>query len=190
MPNAARPKLTVLELHKALGYVSQTAIVHAIKMGLIKGVELDSTSQPRFCDTCVKANTTCQLFLKKTESRAKHYGERVHMDLWGPSQTASIGGCTYYMSFTDDYSQETKLHFLKAKSNVLAAFKQYEVHLLRQNQEVRILKLRSDQGGEYLSAEFNKHLHGQGIERELTVHDSPEQNSVAEHLNQMLISHA
>jgi hypothetical protein len=41
-----------------------------------------------------------------------------------------------------------------------------------------------------LSAKFNTYLSQQGIERQLTVHDSPQQNGVAERLNRTLVEHA
>jgi hypothetical protein len=44
--------------------------------------------------------------------------------------------------------------------------------------------------GEYLSTEFNRYLKDQGIKRQLTVHHSPQQDSVAECLNCMLVEHA
>lgn len=186
--NPAKLKLTIFKLHKVLGHVSQTAVLNAMKKGLIEGVKLNSTSQPEFCDICMKAKSKHKPFPKETESRAERYGERIHTDLWGPSQTESLGGCKCYISFTDDCTCETKVHFLKAKSEALAAFKQYETHLSRHNKGIHILKLRSDRRGEYLSAEFDQYLHATGIERELTVHDSPEQNGVAECLNGTLVS--
>ena len=38
----------------------------------------------------------------------------------------------------------------------------------------------SDHGGEFLSSEFIQHQDARGIIRQLTVHDSPQQNGVAE----------
>jgi transposase InsO family protein len=125
----------------------------------------------------------------ETKNRACTYGERVHTDLWGPAQTASTMGCSYYISFTDDYSRETKVQFLKHKSEALTTFKQYEANITRQHPGVKLCKVHSDRGGEYLSAEFDQYLKNQGIERELTVHHSPQQNRVAEQLNQTLVEH-
>jgi hypothetical protein len=186
--NQTKPKLTVYELHKVLGHVSQTAVLDAMRKGLIEGVKLDSTSQPVFCEVCIKAKAKHKPFPKESESRAMQYGKRVHTDLWGPSQTESLGGCKYYISFTDDYTHETTVHFLKAKSEALVAFKQYTAHLSTQHEGIHILKLRSDCGGKYISTDFDQHLTAAGIEWELTVHDSPEQNGVAECLNRTLVS--
>jgi hypothetical protein len=42
-------KLTINELHCALGHVAQGAVQYAVKKGLIEGVGLDSASTPEFC---------------------------------------------------------------------------------------------------------------------------------------------
>jgi hypothetical protein len=88
--NSAKPKLTVFELHKVLGHVSQTAVLDAMKKGLIEGVELDSASQPEFCEVCMRAKAKCKPFPKETESRAECYGERVHTDLWEDASITSV----------------------------------------------------------------------------------------------------
>ena len=62
--------------------------------------------------------------------------------------------------------------------------------ITQQHTGVKLQKLRSDRGGEYLSAEFNKYLKDNGIKRQLTIHDSPQQNGVAERLNRTLVEHA
>ena len=45
----------------------------------------------------------------------------------------------------------------------------------------------SDRGGEFLSKEFNDHLKQAGTLRNLTVHDTPEHNGIAERLNRTLL---
>ena len=51
----------------------------------------------------------------------------------------------------------------------------------------RIISLRTDNGGEYTSLEFQSYLKREGIKHELTVPRSPEQNGVAEHFNRTLM---
>jgi transposase InsO family protein len=96
----------------------------------------------------------------------------------------------YYISFTYDFSRETKVRFLKLKSKAFSALKDYEMELRRQTPGAKIKKLRSDRGGEYLSTEFDRYLKDQGIKRQLTVHHSPQQNGVTERLNRTLVEHA
>jgi hypothetical protein len=107
------------------------AVLEVYKNGLITGVELDTTSKPEFCKVCVKAKSAQKPFPDKATSHALTYGELVHTDLWGPAQTISLAGALYYISFTDDFSHQMKLHFLKQKSEALTAFKAYEAWITR-----------------------------------------------------------
>lgn len=50
--------------------------------------------------------------------------------------------------------------------------------------------MRTDNGGEYLSTEFQNYLKEKGIRHELTVPHSPEQNGVAERMNRTLVESA
>ena len=50
--------------------------------------------------------------------------------------------------------------------------------------------LRSDNGGEYISSEFESYLKLKGIRHELTVPHTPEQNGVAERMNRTLMESA
>jgi transposase InsO family protein len=51
----------------------------------------------------------------------------------------------------------------------------------------KIKTLHSDHGGEYLSDAFKKHLAKQGTVHKLTVHDTSEQNGVAEVFNRIYL---
>ncbi|OAX33269.1 hypothetical protein K503DRAFT_700691 [Rhizopogon vinicolor AM-OR11-026] len=63
----AKGRLTVSELHCALGHISQSAVKLAVENGLIEGVELDSASEPEFCDACIKGKATWQPFPKESK---------------------------------------------------------------------------------------------------------------------------
>ena len=39
----------------------------------------------------------------------------IHSDLSGMLPVTSLGGCSYYMTFTDDFSHKTWIYFLKEK---------------------------------------------------------------------------
>jgi hypothetical protein len=182
-------KLTYCELHRVLRHVTQDAVLHTVKEGLIEGVALDAASKPEFCDTYMKAKATHVPFPKEMQNRVRVYGNLIHTDLWGLTQTDSIAGHIYYMSFTDDFSRETKLDFLALKSEALSAFKRYETNIICQHPGAKIRKPRLDHGGEYLSAEFNTYLASQGIKRQFTVHHSLQQNGIAKHLNRTLVEH-
>ncbi|KAI5337601.1 hypothetical protein L3X38_016872 [Prunus dulcis] len=54
----------------------------------------------------------------------------------------------------------------------------------------KIKGLRSDRGGEFLSSEFNKFCDEFGIQRQLTIAYSPQQNGVAERKNRTVVEMA
>ena len=52
-----------------------------------------------------------------------------------------------------------------------------------------IKRLQSDRGGEYTGNEFTQHLREHGTTRQLTVHDSPPSNGIAERCNGVIVEH-
>ena len=53
--------------------------------------------------------------------------------------------------------------------------------------ERRIQALKSDNGGEYTSKEFDGYCRQEGIQRQLTVPYTPEHNGVAERKNRSIV---
>ncbi len=60
------------------------------------------------------------------DERGKVLKDEVHTDVWGPAQTATKKGKCYYVTFMNDYSCWTYIEFLKCKSKVFDAYKQFE----------------------------------------------------------------
>ena len=75
---------------------------------------------------------------------------------------------------------------MSSKDQVFAKYKLYEVMMSRQR-DVCIKTLFTDRGGEYTSKEIEEYLAKKGTKHRLTVHDTPEQNGVAERLNYTLV---
>ena len=57
--------------------------------------------------------------------RAKVFCEEVHSDVWGPAQVKTKKKWYYYVTFIDDYSQQTHVDFLINKSEVLMFYKAF-----------------------------------------------------------------
>ena len=79
----------------------------------------------------------------------------------------------------DDASCETTLYFQAKKSQTIDSYKHDEA-LIETQTGSQIKVSRSDRGGEFLSDELKHHQDMRGTKRELTVHDSPQQNGVSE----------
>ena len=78
------------------------------------------------------------------------------------------------------------LYILKHKGEVLQRFKEWKF-LVEKASGRKIKTLRSDNGGEYTSAEFATYLTKEGVRHELTIRHTPQQNEVVERLNRTMI---
>jgi hypothetical protein len=104
----------------------------------------------------------------------------------GPFEENAIGGYRYYVTFIDDKSRYTFVYLIRTKSEVFEKFKTFEA-LVRNKYQKTIKILRSDNGGEYLSNDFDNFLKSKGIEKQLSVAYTPQQNGVAERMNRTLV---
>ena len=107
----------------------------------------------------------------------------------GPMPTISLSGYEYYVTFIDDYSRKAWIHFLKNKSEVFGKFKEFK-SLIENYSERRIKTLRSNNGGEYTSKEFEAFCKEAGIKRELTTPYNPQHNGVAKRKNRTIMEAA
>ena len=105
--------------------------------------------------------------------------ELVHNDLCGLFPFASFFGFKYFLTFIDDDSRGTWVYFLKLKSKVFNMFLAYKALVEKQSGH-KIIKLRSDNGGEYVNKKFTTLFTKQGIQQQHTIPYTPQQNGVAE----------
>jgi len=77
---------------------------------------------------------------------------------------------------------------MSQKAEALTCYKAYVAWL--DMQHVTKLKcLQTDHGGKYLSHDFDTHLKAHNTVCSHTVHDTPEENGISEHLNHTLLEH-
>jgi transposase InsO family protein len=78
------------------------------------------------------------------------------------------------------------VQLLKTKDEAIVAYKVFTAWTQMQH-EATIHHLQSDHGGKYTGKVFTKFLQEQGMEWQLTTHDTPEHNGVMESLNHHLL---
>ncbi|KAG8474177.1 hypothetical protein CXB51_033819 [Gossypium anomalum] len=98
----------------------------------------------------------------------------------------SRGGANYMLTFIDEFSRKVWAFFLKQKSDVFSAFKSWKIMIEKQTRK-QIKYLRTDNGLEFCSDEFNRLCKSERIVRHLTVRYTPQQNDVAERMNRMIM---
>ena len=104
--------------------------------------------------------------------------------MFGPVNVPSLGKSVYYVPFIDDFSRNTWIYFFKKKSVVFDRFKEFKA-LVENQIEKKIKVLRTDNGGEFCSKEFEELCKKCGIARHKTTPYTPEKNGVAERMNKM-----
>ena len=108
--------------------------------------------------------------------------------LCGPSQVSSLGGSSYYVTFIDDAIRKTWVYCIRRKYDIFETFKKWKA--LVENEIGNKLKcLRSDNGGEYYSKEFDSCCSYHGIRREKTVSGTSQENGVLERMNRTIVEH-
>ena len=124
------------------------------------------------CEACALGKMHRVPFPKQSKNRSSKVLEVIHTDLCGPMQIESMGGSRYMLTFTDDYSRYTVVYFLKRKSEVLCKFQEYVNYVENisgcQVKKLNIITVRSDNGGEYVSNNFEKYCTEKGISRQFT----------------------
>ncbi|CAA0819883.1 Unknown protein [Striga hermonthica] len=101
-------------------------------------------------------------------------------------EVESLGGSRYFLTFIDDASRKVWVYFLNTKDQVFEYFKSFHVMVERET-EKKLKCLRSDNGGEYTSKEFDAYCRTYGIRHEKSVPRTPQHNGVAERMNRTIM---
>ena len=97
------------------------------------------------CEHCVYGKKNRVSFLSGAK-RVNKILELVHSDMFGPLSIPSLGKSVYYVSFINDFSRNTWIHFLRKNSEVFGRFKEFKA-LLENHTEKKIKALRKKNGG-------------------------------------------
>lgn len=87
--------------------------------------------------------------------------------VWGPSLNKSDGGAIYFITFIDDYCRKVWVEFIRHKDEVYTKFKEWKAKVETQTGR-KVRYLRSNNGGEYTSKEFESFCKEESISRHLT----------------------
>ena len=121
--------------------------------------------------------------------KSKNKLERIHTDLCGPMSVLSKGKKLYFMTFTDDFTRRAFVYFIRLKSEAKQKIQEF-VEVMENQTGVRVKKIRSDRGGEFLAGSVQEFFNEKGIIHEKTASYHPHQNGVAERINRTLCEKA
>ena len=172
--------------HQRLAHANHE-VIRALPTEMTGGPDQKLQLPSKVCDGCEKGKSKRLPFPPST-SRAKHVLDLVHSDL-DEMSSASIDGYIYTATYLDDHSQYGMMFFLKNKSEQFGAFKAYKAWA--EGHTDRQLKcIRTDRGGEFLSNEQKGFMEESGIEHQMSMPDSPQQNGRAERFQQTILNKA
>jgi len=89
------------------------------------------------------------------------------------------------MVIVDDYSRWSWVKFLKSKDDSYDVFSKFCIQI-QSEKELKILKVRSDHGGEFENETFEIFCEKHGIIHEFSSPRTPQQNGVVERKNRSL----
>ncbi|CAI7902473.1 unnamed protein product, partial [Closterium sp. NIES-53] len=111
--------------------------------------------------------------------------QTLHMDVWGPARVSGQGRERYFLLVVDDYTRYTTVFPLRSKGQVVDVLIPWiRVVCLqlceRFRQDLPVLRLHCDRGGQFSSDLLRDFCRGGGIQQSSTIPDSPKKSGIAE----------
>ena len=172
--------------HRRYGHLGTRNLQKLAKHELVNGFDFDMTKKINFCESCVEGKHHRRHFPTIGGKRSVEPFGLVHSDVCGKISTESLSGAEYFLTFIDDTTRYVWVYVLKRKDQVFERFLEWKA-LVEKSTGRKLKALRTDNGGEYTSTEFETYLKKEGVWHELTVPKTPEQNGVAERMNRTLV---
>lgn len=164
--------------HRRFGHRDEAVIQQIISKNLASGIQVRDCGTNELCEPCLKGKQARKPFPKSTEKKSTATLDLIHTDVCGPMDAYSLSGFKYFVTLIDDHSRFCVLYFLKKKSEVPEKIQEF-VRMVK-TQQGRVPKaIRSDNGGEYVSAELRKFYKQNGIQAQYTTSYSSQSNGVA-----------
>lgn len=180
--------------HARMGHLHHTAVARLLRERMTTdGPAAPLTSAPAgapHCSACVMGKQHRAPVPRTTGKRAERVLYRIHADVGGPFSTESETGARYLLLLVDDHSRYKWLRPTTTKDEAFGLIQQYVAAAECMHPGQRVSVLHTDNGGEFVSNEFDAWLRQRGIRRELTVPYTPHQNGVAERAMRTIVEMA
>ena len=121
----------------------------------MEGLPKINSRPDKICKPCAKGKHVKSSFKSKTIVTTSKPLELLHMDLFGPMRTTSLGGKNFGFVIVDDYSRFTWVSFLEHKDDTFESFVSFSKKV-QKDKKYSIISIRSDHGGEFQNESFAK----------------------------------
>ncbi|KAJ3527698.1 hypothetical protein NMY22_g9685 [Coprinellus aureogranulatus] len=186
--------IDIVTLHRRMGHASESRLRKMVRDGKLQGIS-SITGKLGVCEACALGKMKKLPFRPKSRRETTAPFELIHTDVGGPITPKSPSGFRYWIVFIDDYTRYPFIFFLRNKDEAkdvihtfytdVRAYFRTHIGKFRMG-EGFYTSIRSDNGGEYIGAEVEAFLKSHGIFHEKTAPYTPEQNGLAERMNQSL----
>jgi len=126
----------------------------------------------KVCEACQKGKQTKSSFKQKNFVSTTKPLELLHMNLFGPSITMSIGGNYYGLVIVDALSRFTCTLFIVTKVDAFGAFKRL-AKIIQNKKNCTIAAIKIDHGTEFQNERFEKFYEKFGIQHNFSTPRTP-----------------
>lgn len=173
LASVCKEERSLYQWHCVLGHQN----VAAVKT-ILKRSNTHFTDKDFFCEPCMYGKQTRLPFQRSTSVQTQ-VGDLIHLDLCGPMEETSLGGCKYFLLLKDDFSKYRTVYFIKSKEET----KHHIISFLQRFQNVTgktVKVIRSDNGSDEVNSHVKSVTDSLGIVHQKTCVYTPEQNGCAE----------
>lgn len=178
------------EWHRKLGHLSISSM-RKLTNNMTLGFDINKKDCVDFenpCEVCIKAKHVRLPFITE-RYRSTRPLEILHMDIAGPIDPETFDGKKYFLTVLDDFTHYTVVYLLKYKNEAQDYIKEY-VEEMEAFQNLRVSKIRCDNGGEFVNNDIKSWCRRKGIVMDITIPYTPQLNGKAERLNRTLLDKA
>ena len=125
------------------------------------------------CDTCLVGKSIQQAHPKTAVHKVTEPLGCVYTDLIGPISPVAKGGYIYVSKFTDELTWYKAFYLIRRKTEVIDTLVRF-VEDLAIPYGRRVVRLRSDGGGEYRAGYFQRYCEPTGTIQELATTNTPQ----------------
>jgi transposase InsO family protein len=171
--------------HQRLGHLNFSDMLKIAGKDVVKGLPKMEKTGKGICGPCQLGKQTRAAHKKTSGIQTSKNLELLHMDLMGPTRTASLGGKRYILVIVDDFSRYTWAIPIREKSDAFD-IAQHLFKKIHVEKNCQIVRIRSDHGGEFENSKFEEFYHSYGIKQEFSSPITSQQNGVVERKNRVI----
>ncbi|GJU60588.1 retrovirus-related pol polyprotein from transposon TNT 1-94 [Tanacetum coccineum] len=168
--------------HRRLSHLNFDTINLLSKYDIVTGLPKLKFVKDHLCSSCELGKAKHKSFKTKTTPSSKRRLQLLHMDLCGPMRVGSINGKKYVLVIVDDYSRYTWTHFLRSKDKTPEVLNDF-LKLVQIGLQAQVRTVRTDKGTKFLNKTLHVCFAKEGIEHQMSIARTPEQNDVVERRN-------